>query len=176
MLGLKDTINQMIANLRDTTRTNKEQDWLKTNLAKFFGMMQGQRSLQSLAQLIMSELTPVVWAQLGDVLPRRGRAARQPDAQAALAATATRGARRVSNRFALGEGLVGQARSRRRPILVTDVPDDYVPIASSLGEAPPRNIAVLPIFFEGQGARRHRARLVPAVQRRSSSPSSSSSC
>ena len=46
VLSLKDTINQMIANLRDTTQTNKEQDWLKTNLAKFSGMMQGQRSLR----------------------------------------------------------------------------------------------------------------------------------
>src|SRR5690606_11938389 len=65
VLALKDTISQMIANLRDTTRTNKEQDWLKTNLAKFSGWMQGQRSLESLAQLIVSELTPSVSAQLG---------------------------------------------------------------------------------------------------------------
>src|SRR4029077_16016722 len=65
VLSLKDTINQMIANLRDTTQTNKEQDWLKTNLAKFSGMMQGQRSLESLADLIMSELTPLVSAQHG---------------------------------------------------------------------------------------------------------------
>src|SRR5439155_12449702 len=65
VLALKDTINQMIANLRDTTQTNKQQDWLKTNLAKFSGMMQGQRSLEELAQLIMSELTPVVGAHLG---------------------------------------------------------------------------------------------------------------
>src|SRR5437588_11101249 len=65
VLSLKDTINQMIANLRDTTRTNKEQDWLKTNLAKFTGMLQGQRSLDALGGLIMSELTPVVSAQLG---------------------------------------------------------------------------------------------------------------
>src|SRR4029079_8381739 len=65
VLALKDTINQMIANLKDTTHTNKEQDWLKTNLAKFSQMMQGQRSLESLAQLIMSELTPLVSAQHG---------------------------------------------------------------------------------------------------------------
>src|SRR5262247_4356186 len=65
VLGLKDTINQMIANLRDTTRTNKEQDWLKTNLAKFSSMLQGQRSIEALARLIMSELTPLVGGQLG---------------------------------------------------------------------------------------------------------------
>src|SRR5205814_2611278 len=65
VLSLKDTINQMIANLKDTTQTNKEQDWLKTNLAKFFGLMQGQRNLEALTRLVMSELTPVVNAQLG---------------------------------------------------------------------------------------------------------------
>src|SRR4029079_8577315 len=65
VLSLKDTINQMIANLRDTTKTNREQDWLKTNLAKFSSMMQGQRSLESLAQMVLSELTPGVSAQLG---------------------------------------------------------------------------------------------------------------
>src|SRR5262249_55821459 len=64
-LGLKDTINQMIANLRDTTRANKEQDWLKTNLARFFGFMQGQRNLQSLTDQVMTELTPVVGSQHG---------------------------------------------------------------------------------------------------------------
>ena len=72
VLSLKDTINQMIANLKDTTHTNKEQDWLKTNLAKFSQMMQGQRNLESLAQLIMTELTPLVSAQHGDVLRHRG--------------------------------------------------------------------------------------------------------
>ncbi len=63
VLSLKDTINQMIANLKDTTQTNKEQDWLKSNLAKFSQMMQGQRSLETLARAIMSELTPLVSGQ-----------------------------------------------------------------------------------------------------------------
>src|SRR5690606_12935096 len=108
LLSLKDTINQMIANLRDTTRTNKEQDWLKTNLAKFSGMMQGQRSLESLSQLIMSELTPVVSAQLGTFFVADGDA--EPARPLSLLSSYGYTHRKaVSNRFTLGEGLVGQA-------------------------------------------------------------------
>src|SRR4029079_3201391 len=81
---LKDNINQMIENLRETTKVNAEQDWLKTNLARISGMLQGQRDIEQVTQLIMSEVTPVVSAQhgalflvehgdsLGDAEPRRG--------------------------------------------------------------------------------------------------------
>src|SRR5204863_2658934 len=120
VLGLKDTVNQMITNLRDTTRTNKEQDWLKTNLAKFFGLMQGQRNLQSLTDQIMSELTPVVGAQYGAFY-----LAEPQDNQTALALTSTYAytkRKQLSNRFGLGEGIVGQCARERKPILVTDVP------------------------------------------------------
>ena len=148
VLGLKDTINQMITNLRDTTRTNKEQDWLKTNLAKFFGLMQGQRNLQSLTDQIMSELTPVVEAQYGAFY-----LAEPQDNQTALALTSTYAytkRKQLSNRFGLGEGIVGQCARERKPILVTDVPENYIEIASGLGKSSPRNIAVYPIFFEDQ--------------------------
>ena len=73
---LKDNINEMIANLRDTTKENAEQDWLKTNLAQISGLMQGQRDLKTVSSLIMSELTPTVSAQHGRVLPGRGRRGR----------------------------------------------------------------------------------------------------
>ena len=148
VLGLKDTINQMITNLRDTTRTNKEQDWLKTNLAKFFGLMQGQRNLQSLTDQIMSELTPGVGAQYGAFY-----LAEPTDNQTALVLTSTYAytkRKQLSNRFGLGEGIVGQCARERKPILVTEVPDNYVEITSGLGKASPRNIAVYPIFFEDQ--------------------------
>jgi signal transduction histidine kinase/HAMP domain-containing protein/ActR/RegA family two-component response regulator len=148
VLRLKDTINQMITNLRDTTRTNKEQDWLKTNLAKFFGLMQGQRNLQSLTDQIMSELTPVVGAQYGAFY-----LAEAQDHQIALALTSTYAytkRKQLSSRFALGEGMVGQCARERKPILVTEVPENYVEITSGLGKSSPRNIAVYPIFFEDQ--------------------------
>src|SRR4029078_10800777 len=105
VLGLKDIINQMIANLRDTTRTNKEQDWLKTNLAKLFGMMQGQRSLESLAQLIMSELTPVVGAQHGAFYLMESDGA--PILKLISTYACTRRTR-LAHHFSLGESLVGQ--------------------------------------------------------------------
>src|SRR5687767_667833 len=149
VLSLKDTINQMIANLRDTTQTNKEQDWLKTNLAKFTAMMQGQRSLESLADLLMSELTPAVSSQLGTFFALEDAYSPRP----VLKLVSSYGYKRrknISNAFLLGEGLIGQAAREKKTIVVTDVPDDYVQIASSLGEAPPRNIVVLPVVFEGQ--------------------------
>jgi HAMP domain-containing protein/signal transduction histidine kinase/CheY-like chemotaxis protein len=148
VLGLKDTINQMITNLRDTTRANTEQDWLKTNLAKFFGLMQGQRSLQSLTDQIMSELTPVVGAQHGAFY-----LAQSDDGATALTLTSTYAytkRKQLSNRFGLGEGIVGQCARERKAILITEVPENYVEITSGLGKSAPRNIAVYPIFFEDQ--------------------------
>src|SRR6185436_11589510 len=62
---LKDNLNQMIVNLKETTQKNTEQDWLKTNLAGFSGMMQGQKDLETVSRLIMSELTPLVGAHHG---------------------------------------------------------------------------------------------------------------
>ena len=148
MLGFKDTINQMITNLRDTTRMNEEQDWLKTNLAKFFGLMQGQRNLQSLTDQIMSELTPVVGAQHGAFY-----LAETHDHHTVLTLTSTYAyakRKQLSNQFALGEGIVGQCALERKPIIVTEVPENYVEITSGLGKSSPRNVAVYPIFFEDQ--------------------------
>jgi len=145
---LKTNINQMIANLRETTERNQEQDWLKTNLAKFSRMMQGQKDLESVSRLIMSELTPLVSAHHG------GFFIMDNDAGGSLlklvASYAYRARKHVANRFALGEGLVGQAALEKQPILLQNVPDDYIQITSGLGEAPPRNIIVLPILFEGE--------------------------
>ncbi len=145
---LKDNINQMIENLRNTTITNKEQDWLKTNLAKFTGMMQGQRSIESLSTMIMNELTPVISGQYGVfyVLENEG----EHSYLKLISSYAYTKRKHVSNRFALGEGLVGQAALEKKPILVTDVPDDYVHVVSGLGEASPKNIGVFPVIFEGQ--------------------------
>jgi signal transduction histidine kinase/HAMP domain-containing protein/CheY-like chemotaxis protein len=149
---LKDNINQMIANLRETTQINVEQDWLKTNLARMGGMLQGQADLGQVTRLIMSELTPLVTSQHGAFFLVEGE--EEPD----LRLVASYG--RVSgvdgsafidrDRFALGEGLIGQAAVEAKPILVEDVPEDYITVASGLGEAAPRNIIVLPVVFEEQ--------------------------
>src|SRR5215211_7890779 len=145
---LKSNINQMIGNLKETTERNQEQDWLKTNLAKFSRMMQGQKDLESVSRLIMSELTPLVSAHHGAFFIMDNDAG--APMLRLIASYAYRARKHVGNRFAIGEGLVGQAALEKQPILLTNVPDDYIQITSGLGEAPPRNIIVLPILFEGE--------------------------
>jgi CheY-like chemotaxis protein/signal transduction histidine kinase/HAMP domain-containing protein len=145
---LKTNINQMIGNLRETTERNQEQDWLKTNLAKFSRMMQGQKDLESVSRLIMSELTPLVSAHHGAFFMMDSDAGQS--LLKLIASYAYRARKHVANRFAIGEGLVGQAALEKQPILLQNVPDDYIQITSGLGEAPPRNIIVLPVLFEGE--------------------------
>ncbi|HWM26008.1 MAG TPA: HAMP domain-containing protein [Chthoniobacterales bacterium] len=145
---VKDNINEMIRNLKDTTLRNDEQDWLKTNLAKFTRMLQGQKDLLTVGRLILSELAPVVSAKQGVFYMMDG-SAEEPELQL-LASYAYRERKGINNRFKLGEGLVGQAALEKERILLTSVPSDYVQISSGLGEAAPMNIVVLPILFEGQ--------------------------
>jgi HAMP domain-containing protein/signal transduction histidine kinase/CheY-like chemotaxis protein len=148
--ALKDNINQMIGNLKDTTAKNTEQDWLKTNLAKFSGMMQGQRNIISVAQLIMSELTPLVDAQHGAFFMMEG-AEREKDSLLSLIASYGFTERKtLSNNYKMKEGLIGQCAFEKKRILLTDVPRDFLQIQSGLGEAPPRNVVVLPVLFEGE--------------------------
>jgi HAMP domain-containing protein/signal transduction histidine kinase/CheY-like chemotaxis protein len=145
---LKDNINQMIINLRETTQKNTEQDWLKTNLAKFSSMMQGQKNLDTVARLIMSQLTPLVSAHHGAFFMMD-----RDDGEPVLKLTSTyayRERKSLSNRFALGESLVGQCALEKKTILLTKVPPDYITISSGLGQATPLNIIVLPILFEGE--------------------------
>ena len=146
---LKNNINQMIGNLKNTTEANAEQDWLKTNLAKFSRMMQGQKDLDTVARLIMSELTPLVQARQGAFFimqQENGSGA----ALRLIASYAYKERKHLNNVWHMGEGLVGQAALEKKPILLSNVPPDYIQIASGLGESPPRNIIVLPILFEGE--------------------------
>ncbi|HEX8536647.1 MAG TPA: ATP-binding protein, partial [Cystobacter sp.] len=144
---LKGNINQMIGNLKDTTDKNNEQDWLKTNLAKFSRMMQGQKDLDAVARLIMSELTPLVSAHHGAFYIMDGNEG--APVLKLIASYAYKQRKHLANVWHMGEGLVGQSALEKKPILLTAVPDDYITITSGLGEAPPRNILVLPILFEG---------------------------
>jgi hypothetical protein len=137
----------MIRNLRETTSKNSEQDWLKTNLAKFTRMLQGQKDLLTVAKLILSELAPVVGAQHG-VFYIMNPNYEEPRLDL-LASYAYRHRKTVGNHFELGEGLVGQAALEAEKIVLTNVPGDYIQIGSGLGEAPPLNVIVLPVLFEG---------------------------
>ncbi len=143
---LKDNINAMIGNLRATTERNREQDWLKTNLAKFSGMMQGQRDLVTLGNMLLSELAPMVDAQQGlmyVVETDQGRPFLRE-----LAGYATAGRSDGMHTVKFGEGLVGQCAAQRKRILLTDVPEDAVKIASGLVKTAPRSVMVLPVLFE----------------------------
>ncbi|MGH7510467.1 MAG: response regulator, partial [Gemmatimonadales bacterium] len=145
---LKDNINEMIRNLRDTTRKNMEQDWLKTNLAKFSRMLQGQRDLAAVSQLILSDLAPLVTAHHGVfyVVDPSGEEAKLK----LLASYAYKDRKHVSSEYRMGEGLVGQCALEARMLMISQVPPDYIQISSGLGGAPPRNIVVLPVLFDGK--------------------------
>ncbi|MEH2136880.1 response regulator [Nostoc sp.] len=143
---LTRTFNQMITNLRNTTQKNDEQNWLKSNLAEFTQMLQGQCHLESATSLILSNLAPLVGASQGVFY-----AMSSLDDQLVLkllSSYAYKERKNVANQFRLGEGLVGQCALEKQRILLTEVPSDYIRISSGLGESPPLNIIVLPILFE----------------------------
>jgi HAMP domain-containing protein/CheY-like chemotaxis protein/signal transduction histidine kinase len=144
---LKDNINTMIDNLRLTTDRNTEQDWLKTNLAKFTNMLQGQRDLSTVGRLLLGELTPLVNAQLGVIY--------QMDSEDSpvlrlLSTYADGGLDGHPVTIGLNQGLVGQCAADKRRMLITDMPDGTVPIGSALFRTPPRSVVVLPVLFENQ--------------------------
>jgi HAMP domain-containing protein/signal transduction histidine kinase/CheY-like chemotaxis protein len=148
MAALKDNINEMIRNLKDQTLKNAEQDWLKTNLARFSRMLQGERDLTTVSNLIMSELAPLVNAQYGVfyVTERDGD-------EMALELASSYGAESredLKAKFRLREGLVGQAAADKRPILLQNVPGDFIRIGSGLGAASPASVAILPALFEDE--------------------------
>ncbi len=143
---LKDNINQMIHTLAETTRVNQEQDWLKTNLARFTRMLQGQRDLLTVTQQVLSELASVVGAQHGAFYmadKETGDTVLQLFASYAFVERKS-----AKNRFRLGEGLVGQAALEKKRIMVAQAPHDYVQISSGLGAASPLSIVVVPVVFE----------------------------
>ncbi|MBT2451528.1 HAMP domain-containing protein [Streptomyces sp. ISL-43] len=156
---LQDNLNTMIANLRDTTLANKEQDWLKGNLARISALMQGRRELDDVASLIMSELTPVVSAQHGAfflALPAGGTTEIGTEGGAdgsyelRMRGSYAYAGGQMPISFRPGEGLIGTVAEEKRTILVENTPPGYLKISSGLGEAPPAHVIVLPVLFEGK--------------------------
>ncbi|HEX3915274.1 MAG TPA: HAMP domain-containing protein [Steroidobacteraceae bacterium] len=145
---LKDNINTMIGNLRLTTDRNTEQDWLKTNLARFTNMLQGQRDLSTVGRMLLSELTPLVGAQHGVIYQVQADGATV--ALKLLSAYADDVSNGYPEQLQLGEGLIGQCARDARRMFITEMPAGVVPISSGLFRAPPRNAIVLPVSFEGQ--------------------------
>jgi CheY-like chemotaxis protein/signal transduction histidine kinase/HAMP domain-containing protein len=143
---LKDKLNTMIDNLRLTTERNTEQDWLKTNLAKFTNMLQGQRDLGTVGRLMLSELTPLVGAHQAVIYQIQS----EDSPVLRLLSIYADAADRHPETLRIGEGLIGQCASDRRQILISDMPADVRPISSGLFSAPPKSLIVLPVLFEGQ--------------------------
>jgi len=146
--SLKDNINEMIRNLKDTTRKNTEQDWLKTHLARFTRMLQGHRDLVTVSRLILSELTPLVNAQQAAFYVADHRSG--DSTLELLAGYAQRHSKSLPRKIAFGEGLVGQCAMEKKRIVLNQAPPDYIRISSSLGSGAPANIVILPVLFEGQ--------------------------
>ena len=142
---LKDNINTMIDNLRLTTDRNTEQDWLKTNLARFTGMLQGQRDLGTVGRMLLSELAPLVSAQQG-VIYQMGT--EESSEMTLLSAFAGDGEDGHLRRLKIGEGLVGQCAAEKRRMLISELPPNTISIRSGLFETVPRNVIVLPVLFE----------------------------
>ncbi|HEX8713340.1 MAG TPA: response regulator, partial [Terracidiphilus sp.] len=142
---LKDNINTMIDNLRLTTDRNTEQDWLKTNLARFTSMLQGQRDLTTVGRMLLSELAPLVNAQQGVIYQMESDSARPSMVLLSAYADTPNGHRREVE---IGEGLVGQCAAEKRRMLISDLPEDTAPIQSGLFAAKPNNVIVLPVLFE----------------------------
>jgi len=143
---LKDNINTMINNLRLTTERNTEQDWLKTNLARFTGMLQGQRDLTTVGRMLLSELAPLVNAQQGLIYQMDSEESRSLALLSAYASTPEGHLERI----AIGEGLIGQCATEKKRMLIVDLPQSTMPIRSGLFEAVPQNVIVLPVLFEDQ--------------------------
>jgi HAMP domain-containing protein/CheY-like chemotaxis protein/signal transduction histidine kinase len=144
---LKDNINTMIDNLRLTTDRNTEQDWLKTNLARFTNMLQGQRDLTTVGRMLLSELAPLVNAQNGVIYLVETE---ETPTLKLLSAYADEPMDGHAERLQMGEGLIGQCAADARRILLTDVPSNVVPIRSGMFKVLPKNLFVLPVLFEGQ--------------------------
>jgi len=145
--ALKDNINEMIRNLKETTLKNDEQDWLKTNLAKFSRMLQGQGDLVAASQLVLSEIAPLVHAQQGVLYAQSTHGG---DRCLEMVASYAAGPdRQLAKVVRIGEGLVGQCAVEKKRILLEDVQQGYIRISSSLGSAVPVNVVILPVLFEG---------------------------
>src|SRR5690606_11742443 len=136
------------ANLRETTLRNQEQGWLKSNLAKFTQMLQGQRDLNTVTKKILSELAQVVTAHYGAFYILRNEDNKEQAKLRMLASYAKSGNVKAVKEFSIGESLVGQVAAEKERILLTNVPSEYIKISSGLGEANPLNVIILPVLFE----------------------------
>src|SRR5690606_38278188 len=139
-------INQMISNLRETTLRNQDQDWLKSNLAKFTQMLQGQRDLNTVTKRILSEMAQVVNAQFGAFYILSQEESATNVKLKLFASYAYKEEKNVPTEFAIGEGLLGQCAFEKEKIMITNVPQGYIKINSGLGKIKPTNLIIVPVL------------------------------
>ena len=144
---LRDNIHALIHSLRESTRHNAEQDWLKTNVARLTQQLQGQRSVAAVASMLMSELAPLIQMQQGLFYMMDDVHLEQPRLRLCAAYAAALG---VRQEWRLGEGLIGQCALDRKPLLVTDVPPNYLTVRTGVGAATPSFLLLQPMLFEGE--------------------------
>ena len=145
---LKDNINAMVRSLRETVQASRDQDWLKTNLASIGSMMQGHRDLEIVAELIMEELAPLMGALHGTffLTEQAGEETRLR----LIAGYGLRADKDAPIQYRIGQSLIGQVAKSKRLVVVDEIPQGYIKITSGLGEAPPANLVVFPLLFEGE--------------------------
>jgi HAMP domain-containing protein/GAF domain-containing protein len=147
--ALKDTINQMIANLKETTLHNQQQNWLKSNLAKFNQMLQGQRDLNSVTTKILSELAQVVSAHAGAVyILHQSESIPVKKLKRYASYAYPTGSISIPEEFLIGEGLIGQCALEKEKIILSNVPSNFIKIQSGLGISENINVIILPVLFE----------------------------
>ncbi len=147
--ALKENLNQMIRNLSETTRINTDQDWLKTNVAKFTRMMQGQRDMTALAARLLSEVAPLVAAEVGVFYIAEDSRTEAATSLRRIAGYALGRRRGISNVLQIGEGLAGQA-AQDTTMLVREAPLGYLSVTSGLGSSDAVHVVAVPVMFEGQ--------------------------
>jgi two-component sensor histidine kinase/methyl-accepting chemotaxis protein len=146
---LKDSINEVIASLRSASDRNSQQDWLRTNLARIAGLLQGQRDAAALGRLLLSELMPLVNAQLGAIYRMESGAGASLFLKV-LAAYADDDGSLYRDRIPLGVGLIGQCAIDKRRLLITKMPTDTAAVGFSMFKALPQNVVVIPVLFENE--------------------------
>jgi signal transduction histidine kinase/CheY-like chemotaxis protein/HAMP domain-containing protein len=147
---LKDNINAMVRSLREAEQASQDQDWLKTNLASIGSMLQGHRDLEVVAELIMEELAPLLGAQHGTFFLTEDLEGEGERQLRLIAGYGLRADKDAPIQYRIGQSLIGQVARSKRPIVVDEIPQGYIRISSGLGDAPPANLAIMPIMFEDQ--------------------------
>lgn len=147
-----DEIGVLAGEFREMINQKNEEDWIKQNLVEISQSVLGFRNLNDFANMLMEILTNTVGAQVGVlyISSSFGAGLRDTDTEtlSLLGVCGYKARQDLPQSFHWGEGLVGQCAKDRKTRLITDIPDDYLTVASALGESKPNQMLLLPVLFE----------------------------